>query len=425
MRPATSPTATHVHRAARPADVTCTINNNDNAPPLHLRKTVTNDNGGTALRHGLDADRDGPGHADEPVRLDPGRQRRELQGRHLHAGGERRPRRLHRGRLECVHGHACPTATPCHGRRSAQTSTCTINNNDNAPALHLRKTVTNDNGGTALDDRLDADRDRHGRHADEPVGRDAGRQRRASRPTPTRLAESGGPAGYTAGAWSCTAARQTGSTPRHGRARRDVDVHDQQQRQRAAAAPAQDGRPTTTAAPPLATAWTLTATGTAPTRRQPVGPTPVDSARRSSAGTYALAESGARPATPPRVVLHRRHARPARTITVALGERRDLHDHQQRQRAGAAPAQDGDNDNGGTALATAWTLTATGRATRRRTCRARRRSTAARRSRPTRMRWLRAAAPRATPRAAWSCVVTGTSGRSVTAARSRSGSGRT
>ena len=30
-------------------DVTCTIVNNDNAPALHLRKTVTNDNGGTAV----------------------------------------------------------------------------------------------------------------------------------------------------------------------------------------------------------------------------------------------------------------------------------------------------------------------------------------------------------------------------------------
>ncbi len=30
-------------------DVTCTINNDDNAPALHLHKTVTNDNGGTAL----------------------------------------------------------------------------------------------------------------------------------------------------------------------------------------------------------------------------------------------------------------------------------------------------------------------------------------------------------------------------------------
>src|SRR2546422_11759411 len=31
-----------------------------------------------------------------------------------------------------------------------QSATCTINNNDNAPAVHLRKTVTNDNGGTAV-----------------------------------------------------------------------------------------------------------------------------------------------------------------------------------------------------------------------------------------------------------------------------------
>ncbi len=38
-------------------NVTCTINNNDNAPTLHLRKTVTNDNGGTAAEHSLDADR--------------------------------------------------------------------------------------------------------------------------------------------------------------------------------------------------------------------------------------------------------------------------------------------------------------------------------------------------------------------------------
>src|SRR5207247_1095461 len=32
-----------------------------------------------------------------------------------------------------------------------QNVTCTINNNDNPPALHLRKTVTNDNGGTAVE----------------------------------------------------------------------------------------------------------------------------------------------------------------------------------------------------------------------------------------------------------------------------------
>ncbi len=57
-------------------------------------------------------------------------------------------RELHGRRLELRGGHV-PDAThvtvPLGGN-----VTCTINNDDNAPALHLRKTVTNDNGGTAL-----------------------------------------------------------------------------------------------------------------------------------------------------------------------------------------------------------------------------------------------------------------------------------
>src|SRR5262249_59155438 len=32
-----------------------------------------------------------------------------------------------------------------------ESATCTINNNDNPPALHLRKVVVNNNGGTAAD----------------------------------------------------------------------------------------------------------------------------------------------------------------------------------------------------------------------------------------------------------------------------------
>ncbi len=41
-----------------------------------------------------------------------------------------------------------------------QSATCTINNNDQAAHLTLVKTVTNDNGGTAAADCLDAGRDR-------------------------------------------------------------------------------------------------------------------------------------------------------------------------------------------------------------------------------------------------------------------------
>lgn len=40
-----------------PSDVaTCTITNDDNAPQLHLRKTVTNDNGGNRIKYSLDFD---------------------------------------------------------------------------------------------------------------------------------------------------------------------------------------------------------------------------------------------------------------------------------------------------------------------------------------------------------------------------------
>ena len=38
--------------------------------------------------------------------------------------------------------------------------TCTITNDDNAPKLTLNKVVVNDNGGTALESAMDADRDR-------------------------------------------------------------------------------------------------------------------------------------------------------------------------------------------------------------------------------------------------------------------------
>ena len=40
---------------------------------------------------------------------------------------------------------------------AGETKTCMITNNDNTAHLKLVKTVTNDNGGTAVADRLDAD----------------------------------------------------------------------------------------------------------------------------------------------------------------------------------------------------------------------------------------------------------------------------
>ena len=56
-----------------------------------------------------------------------------------------------------------------------QAATCTINNDDIAAQLTLVKTVTNDNGGTAVADGLDVD----GYRADADLGCD--RQHRSDR----------------------------------------------------------------------------------------------------------------------------------------------------------------------------------------------------------------------------------------------------
>jgi hypothetical protein len=78
-------------------------------------------------------------------------------------------------------------------------ATCTITNDDIAPALHLRKTVTNDNGGTALPTAwtLSATGPTP-LSGTSPVDSGA-----AFLPGTYTLSESGGPSGYTASAWSC------------------------------------------------------------------------------------------------------------------------------------------------------------------------------------------------------------------------------
>jgi hypothetical protein len=94
--------------------------------------------------------------------------------------------------------------------------TCTITNNDNAPKLTLNKVVVNDNGGTALEsawtltatgnpvtDPATLSGVGAAGNADVVSGAlfDAGSY---------DLSESTGPAGYTAGDWSCTGG-QTGT----------------------------------------------------------------------------------------------------------------------------------------------------------------------------------------------------------------------
>ena len=123
---------------------TCTINNNDIAPKLHLRKIVTNDNGGTATVAGFTLTADGAGVNDvsgsSPVdSLD------TLQA-DTWALSESSVAGYTPGAWICV-GGSQDGANITVGIGGE--ATCTITNNDIAPVLHLRKIVTNDNGGTA------------------------------------------------------------------------------------------------------------------------------------------------------------------------------------------------------------------------------------------------------------------------------------
>ena len=128
---------------------TCTITNNDIPPQLHLRKEVTNDNGGTALATAWTLTANGTGSNDlsgsTPVD----------SGTGLLADtwtlSESGPAGYAKSDWVCEGGTYAKVA----GVETIQvgiggSATCTITNNDVPPQLHLRKVVTNDNGGTAL-----------------------------------------------------------------------------------------------------------------------------------------------------------------------------------------------------------------------------------------------------------------------------------
>ena len=118
-------------------------------------------------------------------------------------------------------------------------ATCTITNNDIPPQLHLRKVVTNDNGGTAPGHRLDPDGQRH-RHATTSRARPRSTRVPACWPTPGRSVSPVPPATPRA-TGSARAAPTQGGRRRDdpGRHRWLGHLHDHQRRHRAAAAPAQ------------------------------------------------------------------------------------------------------------------------------------------------------------------------------------------
>ncbi len=252
------------------------------APVMHLRKTVTNDNGGTALATDWALSAAGPTPLSGATPVDSGTTFSPGTYTLSESGG---PAGYTGSAWSCVKNGSAPVIGSSITMELGDEATCTINNNDIAPVLHLRKTVTNDNGGTALttDWTLSA-------AGPTPLSGATPVDSSATFSAGTyTLSESGGPAGYTGSAWSCV---KNGSAPvivstismGLGDEATCTIIND-------------DHTPTlhlrklvinNSGGTALAAQWTLSAAGPTPLS----GATPVDSSYNFSAGTYNLSENG-------------------------------------------------------------------------------------------------------------------------------------
>ena len=199
--------------AAGQTGVTCTINNDDVAPTLKLVKTVTNDDGGTAVANDWTlsataaAPKDGRNFSNaggsgvfQTVLANAGYELAESTVAGYTAGS-----------WSCDGGTLVgSTITLAAGQTGV---TCTINNDDVAPTLKLVKTVTNDDGGTAVANdwtlSATAAAPKDGRNFSNAGG--SGVFQTVLANAGYELAEST-VAGYTAGSWSCDGGTLVGST---------------------------------------------------------------------------------------------------------------------------------------------------------------------------------------------------------------------
>lgn len=127
---------------------TCTITNDDIAPALHLRKVVTNDNGGTATVADFTLTADGAGSNDlsgtSPVDSGAG------LSADTFALSESGLTGYSASDYSCVKNGGAPVSGNSVTLGLADTATCTITNNDNAAHLIVIKHVINDNGGSKV-----------------------------------------------------------------------------------------------------------------------------------------------------------------------------------------------------------------------------------------------------------------------------------
>ncbi len=174
---------------------TCTITNDDQQAYIIVDKTVVNDNGGTKVANDFLLTVDGNAVSDAVAyAVNPG----------THTAGETNLP----GYTAGAWGGDCnvnASVTVALG----ETKTCTITNNDNAPSLHLRKVVTNNNGGTAV--AADFTLTANGTGSNDVSGTSPADSDATLQADTFALSESG-PAGYSASSWVCVGGTQNSSS---------------------------------------------------------------------------------------------------------------------------------------------------------------------------------------------------------------------
>jgi hypothetical protein len=180
---------------------TCTITNDDDAPALHLRKIVTNNNGGTATVSDFTLTADGAGSNDlsgtSPVDSGAGLKADTFALSETNVAG------YTASAWVCV-GGTQNGANITLGL--GQSATCTITNDDQTAHLKLVKVVTNNNGGTAVASNFTLS-------AAGPSGFSGpGSQVEQDVNAGTYNMSETGPAGYLASAWVCVGGDQNGSS---------------------------------------------------------------------------------------------------------------------------------------------------------------------------------------------------------------------
>ena len=263
--------------------VTCTFTNTLQQANLTLLKTVVSDNGGTALDTAWTLAASGPTPI-SGVEGNPAVTNAAVNAGVYTLSESGGPSTYTQTNLQC-------TGATLNGNQitlaPGNNATCTFTNDDNAPSLTLNKVVVNDNGGQAAESAwtlsatgptsISGPGAAGSADVVSGAGFDAGTY---------TLAETAGPAGYTASAWSCTNGVTVDGNNQISIALGQTTVCTITNNDNSAHLTLVKSVTNDNGGNALPTAWTLSATG----------PTPISGAGGANsdvnAGVYALSETG-------------------------------------------------------------------------------------------------------------------------------------